>query len=58
MISGLLAENGRIINLNSIISNYKIIMAAHRGDLQCVVTTAKVYYIFNFNKIYFLQIYI
>lgn len=48
MILGLLAENGRIRNLNSIITNYKIIMAAHRGDLQCVVITAKVYYIFKY----------
>ncbi|VVC24194.1 ATPase, OSCP/delta subunit,F1F0 ATP synthase OSCP/delta subunit, N-terminal domain [Cinara cedri] len=38
---GLLAENGRIKNLNSIINSFKIIMAAHRGDLSCVVTTAK-----------------
>ncbi|XP_025406570.1 ATP synthase subunit O, mitochondrial-like [Sipha flava] len=38
---GLLAENGRLRNLNSIINSFKIIMAAHRGDLTCVVTTAK-----------------
>lgn len=47
---GLLAENGRIKNLNVIINSFKIIMAAHRGDLQCVVTTAKVYYKFNFEN--------
>lgn len=40
---GLLAENGRLRKLNSIINSFKIIMAAHRGDLSCVVTTAKVY---------------
>ncbi|XP_050527606.1 ATP synthase subunit O, mitochondrial [Daktulosphaira vitifoliae] len=38
---GLLAENGRLQKLNSIINNYQIIMSAHRGDLQCIVTTAK-----------------
>jgi F-type H+-transporting ATPase subunit O len=38
---GLLAENGRLQKLNSVINSYKIIMAAHRGDLSCVVTTAK-----------------
>ena len=38
---GLLAENGRLQKLNSVINSYKIIMAAYRGDLPCVVTTAK-----------------
>jgi len=38
----MLAENGRLQKLNSIINSFKIIMAAHRGDLPCVVTTAKV----------------
>jgi len=37
----LLAENGRLNKLNSIINSFKIIMAAHRGDLPCIVTTAK-----------------
>lgn len=39
----MLAENGRLQKLNSIINSFKIIMAAHRGDLPCVVTTAKVH---------------
>lgn len=42
IILGLLAENGRLRKLNNIINSFKIIMAAHRGDLSCVVTTAKV----------------
>ncbi|XP_022173492.1 ATP synthase subunit O, mitochondrial [Myzus persicae] len=37
----MLAENGRLQKLNAIINSFKIIMAAHRGDLACVVTTAK-----------------
>ncbi|XP_050428298.1 ATP synthase subunit O, mitochondrial [Adelges cooleyi] len=37
----LLAENGRLKKLNSIINSFQIIMAAHRGDLPCIVTTAK-----------------
>lgn len=44
---GLLAENGRLRNLNSIINSFKLIMAAHRGDLSCVVTTAKVYFMLH-----------
>lgn len=42
MVLALLAENGRLQKLNLIINSYKTIMAAHRGDLSCVVTTAKV----------------
>jgi len=50
----MLAENGRLQKLNSIINSFKIIMAAHRGDLPCVVTTAKVQNMFWFllGKIY------
>uniref|UniRef100_A0A2H8TM21 Oligomycin sensitivity conferral protein n=1 Tax=Melanaphis sacchari TaxID=742174 RepID=A0A2H8TM21_9HEMI len=44
----LLAENGRLKNLNSIINSFKVIMAAYRGDLSCVVTTAKVLTTFFF----------
>lgn len=40
--TGLLAENGRLRNLNGVINSYKVIMAAHRGDLPCEVITAKV----------------
>jgi len=39
----MLAENGRLQKLNSIINSFKVIMAAHRGDLPCIVTTAKVH---------------
>lgn len=38
---GLLAENGRLKNLNGVINLFKTIMAAHRGDLPCEVITAK-----------------
>uniref|UniRef100_A0A1B6EK86 Oligomycin sensitivity conferral protein n=1 Tax=Cuerna arida TaxID=1464854 RepID=A0A1B6EK86_9HEMI len=38
---GLLAENGRLKNLNSIINSFKTIMSAHRGEIPCEVTTAK-----------------
>lgn len=44
----MLAENGRLQKLNTIINSFKIIMAAHRGDLPCVVTTAKVPNVFWF----------
>lgn len=50
---GMLAENGRLRKLNSIINSFKIIMAAHRGDLPCVVTTAKVLNIFFFFFYYY-----
>lgn len=43
LLIGMLAENGRLQKLNAIINSFKIIMAAHRGDLACVVTTAKVH---------------
>ncbi|XP_046670408.1 ATP synthase subunit O, mitochondrial [Homalodisca vitripennis] len=38
---GLLAENGRLKNLNAIINSFKAIMSAHRGEIPCEVTTAK-----------------
>uniref|UniRef100_A0A1B6K528 Oligomycin sensitivity conferral protein n=1 Tax=Homalodisca liturata TaxID=320908 RepID=A0A1B6K528_9HEMI len=38
---GLLAENGRLKNLNAIINSFKTIMSAHRGEIPCEVTTAK-----------------
>ncbi|KAK9881949.1 hypothetical protein WA026_018143 [Henosepilachna vigintioctopunctata] len=36
-----LAENGRLKNLNGVINSFKTIMAAHRGEVTCEVTTAK-----------------
>lgn len=38
---GLLAENGRLGKLEAVINAFKIMMAAHRGEVTCVVTTAK-----------------
>ncbi|XP_022122524.2 ATP synthase subunit O, mitochondrial [Pieris rapae] len=37
----LLAENGRLSKLDAIINAFKIIMAAHRGEVTCKVITAK-----------------
>ncbi|XP_065332038.1 ATP synthase subunit O, mitochondrial [Cloeon dipterum] len=37
----LLAENGRLKNLDTVISTFKNLMAAHRGEVVCEVTTAK-----------------
>lgn len=37
----LLAENGRLSSLEGIASAYFTIMSAHRGELECEVTTAK-----------------
>jgi len=39
---GLLAENGRLRNLDQVINSFGIIMAAHRGEVPCEVTSAKV----------------
>ena len=36
-----LAENGRLKNLDNVINAYKLIMAAHRGEIVCEVITAK-----------------
>merc|ERR1711976_165450 len=36
-----MAENGRLGKVNSIIGAFDTIMAAHRGDVMCSVTTAK-----------------
>jgi len=38
----LLAENGRLKNLDGIISVFETLMAAHRGEVPCEVITAKV----------------
>lgn len=37
----LLAENGRIKSIDAVISNFSIIMSAHRGDLPVEVVTAR-----------------
>ncbi|XP_019871199.2 ATP synthase subunit O, mitochondrial [Aethina tumida] len=37
----ILAENGRLKNLEGVINAFKTIMAAHRGEVTCEVTTAK-----------------
>lgn len=37
----LMAENGRLKRLDGVISAFKTIMAAHRGEVVCEVTTAK-----------------
>ncbi|CAG9766075.1 unnamed protein product [Ceutorhynchus assimilis] len=36
-----LAENGRLKNLDGVITAFKTIMAAHRGEVTCEVVTAK-----------------
>ncbi|KAG6461938.1 hypothetical protein O3G_MSEX012946 [Manduca sexta] len=38
---GLLAENGRLDKLEAVINAFKIMMAAHRGEVTCEVITAK-----------------
>ncbi|XP_016923505.3 ATP synthase subunit O, mitochondrial [Drosophila suzukii] len=38
---GLLADNGRLKRLDTVINAYKTIMAAHRGEVVCEVVTAK-----------------
>ncbi|XP_072932755.1 ATP synthase subunit O, mitochondrial [Epargyreus clarus] len=37
----LMAENGRLDKLEAVINAFKIMMAAHRGEVTCEVTTAK-----------------
>ncbi|ENN82040.1 ATP synthase subunit O, mitochondrial-like [Dendroctonus ponderosae] len=37
----LLAENGRLIKLDRVITAFKTIMAAHRGEVVCEVTSAR-----------------
>ncbi|KAF5295971.1 hypothetical protein FQA39_LY12743 [Lamprigera yunnana] len=36
-----LAENGRLNKIEQVISSFKLIMSAHRGEVICEVTTAK-----------------
>jgi len=37
-----LAENGRYHSFDSVISTFNTIMSAHRGEVVCEITTAKV----------------
>ncbi len=41
-VSAAMAENNRLTKVSSIIRAYDIIMRAHRGEVLCTVTTAKV----------------
>lgn len=36
-----MAENGRLNKLEAVINAFKIMMAAHRGEVTCEVVTAK-----------------
>jgi len=38
---GALADNGRLNKLNSVFATFEKLMSAHRGEVQCMVTTAK-----------------
>jgi len=38
---GAMAENGRLPKMNAIIGAFEKLMAAHRGEIICIVTTAK-----------------
>lgn len=38
----LLAENGRLAKLDTVIEHFKTMMAAHRGEVPCQITSAKV----------------
>ncbi|XP_023934121.1 ATP synthase subunit O, mitochondrial [Bicyclus anynana] len=38
---GIMAENGRLDKLEAVINAFKIMMAAHRGEVTCEVITAK-----------------
>lgn len=37
----ILSENGRLKNLDGVVTSFRLIMAAHRGEVVCEVTTAK-----------------
>ena len=41
MFKGAIADNGRFNKLNSVIGAFEKLMSAHRGEVLCVVTTAK-----------------
>lgn len=38
---GVMADNGRLKKLNKVIDSFRLIMAAHRGEVVCEVITAK-----------------
>ena len=40
--SAALAENGRLNKVSGVLGAFTKIMSAHRGEVQCSVTTAKV----------------
>lgn len=42
LLPAALAENGRLNKVNSIFGAFSKIMSAHRGEVLCTVTTAKV----------------
>ena len=42
-----MAENGRYSYIDSVVNAFGTIMAAHRGEVVCEVTTAKVIYYSN-----------
>lgn len=50
-VLNLLAENGRLGIMNQVINSFKLIMAAHRGEVVCEVTTAKPLDADNKNKL-------
>ena len=37
-----LAENGRYNYVNAVVNSFGVLMAAHRGEVVCEITTAKV----------------
>lgn len=45
-----LAENGRLKNFNSIINSFKVIMAAHRGEVSCAL------YSYYLNACFFIEL--
>jgi F0F1-type ATP synthase delta subunit len=42
LYKAILAENGRLNKLESVLDSFQKIMSAHRGEVTCSVTTAKV----------------
>ncbi|XP_067947690.1 ATP synthase subunit O, mitochondrial-like isoform X2 [Watersipora subatra] len=36
-----MAENGRLPKLNAVLASFQVLMRAHRGEVDCTVTTAK-----------------
>lgn len=41
--SGVVAENGRLNKLENMFKAFATLMSAHRGELLCEITTAKVF---------------